>query len=990
MSNFWVDKISDKLEGKGISEAWKKLSKEATLRPTIYIGLGGYGCTVVRKLKKAVHELIPDKNARDLFAFIGMDTHSREQRDVLTKTEYVELSIGITPDEVSKDPHYSEYLGWYRDMISECKWKAPSIEGGASKVKALGRIALLYPPTVDRFYNTLQSALNKVLANLTTTASPKVYIVSSIAGGTGAGTLLDVFIIANQLLFTQLRTKYRMQAILATPEALEGDAPVIDLPDFYSNTYVTLKELFHFINNEQEVFSYACTGPGFASLQADKGHMPSNIFLVTDRNSDGQIIHKTLPELGEMVVSYLLFEIQSPVKTIEGAPKAYDSENTAFSEPGHDLMPRAFSSLGVVRFGLPHEKIEELFVNTLVFRTIDDELKGYQIVPSYIENWINKNSLIEVGSDQLQEKIRLDKRGNNIRITVDVEGKLKDLKRTELGKACNRLKSNMQVSIKEQYKKVLTDSGKKILAAAQKSLENDSEQIYGDETVGHVLEFLKSVWDALKIHNEAISKELNENTLKLQNAEQKLNKSIELVTRAAASGFWGRKEKIRLGKNVFDGDLKTFLNQQLLVWSQEEGNRVYNNLIGFCEKQVNTWTNLHNVLLTRNNSLKNSITNLAHELNSMADIQMRGPGNRISLLDFQKISELYSDFFDEETERAIIAKTATIWKRENIMKDHKLTDAVWVEKAAKNIKEEVKKRLDGLNIMKILEKFYGSQASIDRLFGTILALGEPLFPLIPGKEEKQYRTDRILAVYPSIQKEFEGLFNKYKDVDEGVCNAYFHSPHEIIIYTVTQGYTLHSLSRIYNYKAHYDHLLDHYETLISKRKTHRPIHGWLDADEWEEVIPKPQGEEEANKWFTVGRAFSYLFPSAVTQDGSADSRKNKAFIYNRGSNYYLLADTGRGKGEAEKKLGSGIEVALEKFDGQPEWVNQVKENALVKVHELGADTIRKKLSDEYLPIIEAEFETAKRSRDKTRQKILNKLKNSLTTFMEEELKQVRV
>lgn len=298
MSKFWEDVLKDKIAGKPSNAAWEDLSKVASFRPTIYIGVGGFGCSVLRKLKSDIDKLIPEQTIKDGFAFIGLDTHPRDRNDILTEAEYTSLSVGVQPNNVARDPAFSPYVGWFKELAGH--WNAPSIYA-ANKVRAVGKFAFLFPPTLNAFHQNLQESYKKIQSfrkNFGMTVFPKVYVISTLAGGTGSGLLIDLIVIVKEFLSPKGGDKNLIQAIVATPEALEGEAPAINYPDFYANTYSTLKEMCNFFSGKEEFVSYGITGAGFNRLKVCSTHKPICIYLLTDTNNEHKVIVNTLPELG--------------------------------------------------------------------------------------------------------------------------------------------------------------------------------------------------------------------------------------------------------------------------------------------------------------------------------------------------------------------------------------------------------------------------------------------------------------------------------------------------------------------------------------------------------------------------------------------------------------------------------------------------------------------------------------------------------------------
>ncbi len=974
MNDFWDDVLKDKIANKPINAAWEDLSKEASFRPIIYIGAGGFGCSIIRSLKADIDKLIPDQSIKDGFAFMGLDTHPRDQNDILTEVEYTSLAVGISPNAVSKDPVYSPYLGWFRELAGS--WDAGSILA-ANKVRSVGRIAFLFPASLTAFYNNLNSAFNRINGfrqNFNVNISPKVYVITSLAGGTGAGLFIDLLAITRSYLSSQLGQNHILQAILATPEALEGEAPPTDYPEFYANTYSSLKEIFHFIRGKQELISYGIEGAGLKKLEISSQHMPHHIFLITDRNKKGKPVVNTMEELGAMVKSYLLFEIQTPLRTKGGAPKVQDGENRRIDTPGHGNMPRVFSSIGVVRFGLPYDEIADLYTYSIIRKAISDEIASSNNM-SEIEKWIVCQGLPEVDTDQLQEALRKDKEGHAIRVPLDVEGDLSNLKRTEYGKACKSIKDNKLRAIKETIKPKIEGNASVHLQKVILNLQATFEEKIRDTSIGEALYFSRSLNDLLKKQREALTQELDAGRKKLSKSEEKVNYGISTVSEAAASGFFGRKSRMQCATTSYGGDLEALLNQQVVVWAQEEGTKLYDNLLTNCDKLLKDWKVVEDAYLSRLKNTKDIIIDLIAKIDSMSEINKRSAGNRFSIVTSSNVKALYSEFFSNEVISSIALRARKYWREKALLNDTMTKDKDWLPKAISAITDEVHDKIKDLDILKVIERFYTEGKDRDDLMASVMALGSPLFPMDDSKQESLYMTDRVVAVHPSVRDKFNAFFVKYKTAQEGISDAYFSTPHEVIVYTISHGYTGHSMNRMNYYKAQYDYLHNKYLELRAEKIPFRPIHTWSGAEDWDDLMPKPPGEEESFRLFIVARSLNNLY---------SDS-KMQSFIYSKGSNYYLLMEKGK-----PEKLGNSLETALENFNDNPEWQKKIRQEIDSKIEDLGTAVIRQRIESEYMPIIDAETKSCKKGRERNRFKILIELKALLEDFIKTDLKERKV
>jgi len=770
-----------------------------------------------------------------------------------------------------------------------------------------------------------------------------------------------------------------------TPEVLQDEAQDIKFPEFYANVYSSLKEIFHFLRGNKETITYGM--PGYENVMVSQDHMPDPLFLVTDRND--KVIFDKMKDIADSVVQYLMFEIQSPLETSEGQPKVQDKENPQQANFGIDDMPRFLSSIGTVRFGLPMEKLVELYTLRIIDNAFDKELLD-SIGPNAVDEWVDQHHLSEAKADQLQGAIRKDKEGNPMRIGIDVLGEIGDKKRTELLKACSDLKAKKLLLAAEQCKPIMEKNSSALVEVAKKGLELRFHEILKNQSVGAAVDFLERLSNEVAVHRKALEQELHRDKERLVKADHKLSQSVSAVGMAAKSFIVGRGGKVKAALGSFDGDLEAYLNQQVVVWSQEKGVQVYEKLSSYLKDFRDRWVKVQDFLTGRSSFVRNRAVAIGLEIDSLSDISKRGAGNRFSLVNMERARVLYDQYIPSDSEKALAERARQIWRETEMITDTSSSDEVWVTKVKEAIYDDVQKRLSGVNILTVINHFYPEQQKKDDLFTSLVSLANALFPVDANKQEGAYETSWIAAVHQSIRQDFQQLFANYKPKGDGMMHAYFHNPFEVVLYCIRHGYTAHSLTRLQTYKANYDMLQSRYEQSIAKGLAHRPIHCWPDASEWEELIPKPPGEEEANKLFAVGRAFSYLFPSEALADGKPNEKKNSAFIYTRGNVYFLLP----GEAAQPEKVGSGLENAVGNFQDHPEWQERVRELIEAKIGEIGKSAIRARLTNEYIPVLKNEIEISDKGHDPERVRVLRALLDSLINkhngFIERELRETRV
>ena len=930
----------------------EEIEAVASFRPTIYIGLGGFGCAVLQKLKSEIAELAPDQI--DGFAFLGLDTHPRDHHRQLTLNEYVPLSLGADPQTIAKGS--PRFLGWFRPLMAN--FRAKTITSGADKVKAVGRLAFKNPPTFADFANKLLLAANRLRQPRQKFAQgvpTKVYVIATLAGGTGAGCLLDVLATAGKRFRDIEGADFPYQAIVATPDVLMGEASMQDLDDFYANTFATLKEIHHFLaTGAEQVVDY--DDGDFARLAVSQAYLPDLIHLIGDKTEKGAAVSTLIDEMADMVVAYLLSEIQTPMHDQGGQPKVQDLENQFAGALGRDDMPRAFSSFGVVRTGIPIDLVRNLFCLKLSVVALANEVAEPPAMAQEAANWIAGQGLKESDSDQLRDQIKASII-EPLKIAVDAKGELlrHGAKYDDLKNRCEQFVAKVEKALADEKKPLIDGEGTKVEQKVCSELRRQIDHLLEQGTVGKATAFLDKLSSALAVHQQSLAQQAADARKKLQEVHRKgLEQSIANV-QSAIPGWWDREDRVGKALDNFELRLEGLLTAQLDLWVKEIGEKVYSTLVTALGEQRSQWQPVGEALAGYLKAGESLIIAARAQLDSLADIEKRGPGNRFSLIN------------GDRAEDALPAGTRSAgaggdsahprWLRDGRLADATSNAEQWLTTAAAFILEhEIEPGVQGLTFNAIMKQFYPGDAEQRRLFDSLLALSAPLFWLDPNRLEPGYHSYWIIAVHPGQQHEFVNGYSRYLPGD-GRVFAYFDSPHEVVLYQLKMGYTLHSHQGLHTYEATYNRLEKTYREGLG-RKPIRPIHCWPEALEWE-GIPPSRAEEETMTWFIVGRAFSYLYPkaaaAAVPDVGRKEPKlRSGTYLFSRGSNYYLALEDD----ERPIALGNGLNEALENFGLHPEWQAGLKNKIELKIEELGKGVVRKRLEDEYMPLLNADIETA--------------------------------
>ena len=950
----------------------------ASLRPTLYIGLGGFGCATIRNLKARIQELIPEH--ADGFAFLGMDTHTQPLEDVLTTNEYVALSIGVDPNEAARSE--AEYLSWYRDLTGA--YKARNITSGADETKALGRLAFRYAPTFQEFVSRLNLAydqLGRFRDRFARGAPPKVYVIATPAGGTGAGCLLDVMFVTGKFFRDNAGADFPYQAILVTPDALLGEAPMGHMPRFYANTYATIKELHSFLTSSEEpVVSY--DNGRYQRLRLNRTLLPNPIHLIGDRNEAGTSVADKLEGLSNIVVSYLLSEIQTPMRSADtGTPKVQDMENTEFANPGREGMPRAISSFGVVRTGIPADIVENLFALRLIHAALDAELQTSPNMFEAVSNWVDAHHLKERGTDtdQLQDLIRT-KAGDALRFATDARGYLlkSGFKYKRLPSESRQFMERQREAFEADKHAKIEEVGSVVIDETIGALQQAFDERLRQGCLGDAMAFLSNLEATLKQHQEALAQETTEARALQNKREQEVKLGIQSIGEAA-QGWLGRKRRVEQAVDNFDARLEKVFESDLDLWIKEKADGAYVALVEQCRALLREWAPVAESTGGHVKNIEAYITQTDLRLEQLADIGKRGAGNRFSLVNAHRAGALYEELI-RPGQAAAIQRLRRHWLAHGSLGDTKSTTETWLGAVAPHVIDtELRAKLQGLHVNAIFQRFYHDEGARRRLFQDLQSLSSPLFWLDPNRKEAHYDAYWIIALHPELKDAFQDGYEQYLP-GQGRIYAYFDSPHEIVLYQIKYGYTIYAYHRLDVYEADYARLQEAYQRGQAEKRPIKPVHGWPEANRWDELIPNPE-EEEGLKWFILGRAFSHLYPSPGADEPT--SRKNKAFLYARGSNYYLQTqDRDRHK---EERVGKGLEEAVQNFSERPDWQEALRKNIEAKVAEVGEQQVWEQLKNEYLPLLDEEYETALRTdpHEHGRAGLLNGLRTKLQQYRDE-------
>ena len=472
----------------------------------LFVGLGGSGGKTLRFLKRDIERWL-ERNGQSNqipagWKFLHIDTPTNPDGNELNhlvpqigKEEYLGLiDFGIDMHAVqsnldSKPNLHDELMSW---RIAPANLGVP-LSLGAGQFRAIGRTVAVW--TADRINQAIKSALSdlesanvdselKELYNNVTgesaqgTARTHIIIVSSLAGGTGAGLMQDVCDIIRAMDKSYSNEIFAVLYAAEAFDSLGGDGTSGVQP----NTLAAFSELMngHWYNGDEDASEMHPVNPPISDSVLQAAGLPVRIlrsgpnypFLV-GRKGAGGIDYATPTKLFEMIGRSLLSWLTSP--TVADEFLQYTITNWDNAAAGRDMQDStdllvnqgiktehglpAISGLGFGRLSVGTEYFEEYSIQRIV-RSAHSQAKDYNDTSSEakdIKERLGTNDpnevAVEIARQNIQlflQKAKLDELGPESNDIIDqlIPANLRELN-AELNKTVRNL-SKVDEQGKEQ------------------------------------------------------------------------------------------------------------------------------------------------------------------------------------------------------------------------------------------------------------------------------------------------------------------------------------------------------------------------------------------------------------------------------------------------------------------------------------------------------------------------------------------------------------
>lgn len=208
--------------------------------PTLIIGIGGIGCNIVAETFKSL-----DAEDKKTIATVCMDTDANDLKryQELGIDAVIQTSTNDVVGDILAKPENKGMTEWFQTnpLLNE-----KSMLEGAGQIRQSSRLAMLSCINANKF-GALEQAIDKLnRAGTLYPQSMKTFIVGSIAGGTGAGMMVQLPFYLRNLIGKKTGKKHILiRGLFLTPdvcESVQGYNPM-KIASIYSNAYACIKEI---------------------------------------------------------------------------------------------------------------------------------------------------------------------------------------------------------------------------------------------------------------------------------------------------------------------------------------------------------------------------------------------------------------------------------------------------------------------------------------------------------------------------------------------------------------------------------------------------------------------------------------------------------------------------------------------------------------------------------------------------------------------------
>ncbi|MDQ3667594.1 MAG: tubulin-like doman-containing protein [Acidobacteriota bacterium] len=850
-------------------------------RPTVVIGLGGTGYEVVLKLKKNfidTHGTVPP-----IIRFLTFDTTT----NVITSVKARDRSpVTLDPNEqyVVQIPNPAGLLGGDNPHLEE--WWPRSVPmgaiiAGAGQVRARGRLALFAKSSdiFARIRNAIegvrliqaekQAYRDRFLVS--NRGGAEVYIVGSLAGGTGSGMFLDTAFIARSFIDAQSN----ITGVLVLPGIFTGRAGTQLVQP---NAYGALKEIEEFSRLGLD-YSFKIRYGG--QLEVEAKQPPFDLlYLIDSTNETGNGVREQ-SELLSLVAQGMHLQIGSQIGT--------DSANTVDNIKTHlnvvgtvrNRSPK-YCSFGVATLTLPVREYETLEIDAARQLLCDGLLNGVyadQEMEAEVVRFLQDHRLREDEIDDVIEALSEREGGGQMRFPIPPPSIKFDRTAQTMMKQLHvthrsRMERQAAQGVETNYKRLLDASLQAIDGWWGRAINRQNGLNYATRFIEKIL--VKLEWYQHMMENEAREEQAKMRALNFKPLEEQIEE---------ASGAFFRTEKsVQTACENYKGLVDRESELHLQVARRESAAELYGALRTRIENLLHQCSRIR---LNMESALKQLEQNF---LDASAPRSGESP--------FEHVLRI-----DHDTKRPdILAEEFIKWRN-----DQDGTLAEWTDLNAETVAREilnfVKERhepLTGLPIDEVLRR--GDPEQVEQNLNQLSRLAVPLWRY---REETIPLNNRgvIHSLYLYGVEDAETTILKDPKISSRVPRGEnapsfvsMRDQQRVMLFKVRVGVPLFAL-----------HGIEEMERAYNDPDKSVSNHLHRDWESFRGLVPR-SGEGDALRWFAIAQAPEPL-----------------GLVTRRGEWYFIRSKQAKRTDAGELKLGQGRLNAYTAFEKNRNLIKEVEE-----------------------------------------------------------------
>ncbi len=398
----------------------------ATIRPSIYVGLGGTGIKSISKTKKMFEDAYGEKNIPSQIAFAAIDFDLSEDQNLPTSMheDFLMIKNTSSPRQLYDVRRKAGHFQWM--FPGNSKFVGDLISDGASQVRTTGRFYTeMIINNIERriadCYTQVTNIQGDMDIRVDKTHSVDVHIAMSLAGGTGCGSFLNVA--------SMLRDKYQDKVKIIGYGILHGVFRTMDpttnkTPRVVSNAYSAILDLDYLMGASVE-------NPIPLTLNGKKTELKRPIFdefFVVDNETENGKRVDNISKLCEVVGTCMYVAGSEMGSTVQSG-----QSNTLWKNGNFNISPKLgwAQGLGACQVVYKGKLLAEIYGYKAAIELIRKMQSCSADMQQKAQSWTEQEQIREDGDEynMLIDAIYAPEKITKVKgIALDVKDSLPDIK----------------------------------------------------------------------------------------------------------------------------------------------------------------------------------------------------------------------------------------------------------------------------------------------------------------------------------------------------------------------------------------------------------------------------------------------------------------------------------------------------------------------------------------------------------------------------------